>query len=628
VETQNLLYDEETGQVLLSMVNNEYGNMVYTFNYPAYWFYSGMAPAYQNWGATIFTNSTNYGSSSALTLPLDFPVNSVFHEGDILLHSYNTPSGIIHEKLWVEGITQTSQNNQVNVIKENGQPATTQNIGTGVVRVLKSGQTNQQSTGCGTIVSLKNPVTEMKFPLFDAFNDPLHSPKSTDFTYTDNEGKTKLVKSLIANNEIHFDTLSSFDRGCFRFEAKGINNLDTIKKLQLFGPGKVLIILDNTNSDTLVADIKDNCGFRRTLDGVLDANATEYNNQNWVYDYLDAGFSVYNPVDQYNKYRAGKEGIWRMYMQHAFLTQRKQTGTHANATRADQDGTYEHFFEFDWGNGITNPSFSAPGWRWTENVTKYNPYGFAVESKNALDIYSSALYGYGSSLATAVAQNASYYEIAFDGFEDYPQNNTSLGHNHMNITNTSGVAISGDVSHTGKKALKLAASGTLNINFWTSLPSGTDRSTFIMPKKKYLLSGWFYAGQRSFTVTATTQSGVTLNTRVDERSIEGWKRFEVEILVTGSSIPQTFTINLTSSDVSEAPYIYYDDLRVRPFNSSFTSYVYDPLKFRLVAQLDDNNYASFYNYDEEGTLVQTKKETERGIVTIKTTRQHLKGNSQ
>ena len=46
------------------------------------------------------------------------------------------------------------------------------------------------------------------------------------------------------------------------------------------------------------------------------------------------------------------------------------------------------------------------------------------------------------------------------------------------------------------------------------------------------------------------------------------------------------------------------------------SYVYDPVTLRLVAELDERNYASIYEYDEEGKLVRIKKETERGVMTI------------
>jgi hypothetical protein len=42
-----------------------------------------------------------------------------------------------------------------------------------------------------------------------------------------------------------------------------------------------------------------------------------------------------------------------------------------------------------------------------------------------------------------------------------------------------------------------------------------------------------------------------------------------------------------------------------------------------MAELDENNYATFYEYDDEGTLTRVKKETEKGIKTIRETRSAL-----
>ena len=55
VTTENLLYDGETGDVLLTKTINEFNDPVYSFNYPAHWAYSGMGPAYMNIGA-VFNN--------------------------------------------------------------------------------------------------------------------------------------------------------------------------------------------------------------------------------------------------------------------------------------------------------------------------------------------------------------------------------------------------------------------------------------------------------------------------------------------------------------------------------------------------------------------------------------------
>ena len=61
---------------------------------------------------------------------------------------------------------------------------------------------------------------------------------------------------------------------------------------------------------------------------------------------------------------------------------------------------------------------------------------------------------------------------------------------------------------------------------------------------------------------------------------------------------------------------YFDDIRIHPFNANMKTYVYDPINLRLKAELDANNYASFYEYDEEGTLIRTKVETREGIKTV------------
>ncbi len=50
------------------------------------------------------------------------------------------------------------------------------------------------------------------------------------------------------------------------------------------------------------------------------------------------------------------------------------------------------------------------------------------------------------------------------------------------------------------------------------------------------------------------------------------------------------------------------------------SFVYDPATLKLSAELDENNYATFYEYDQEGQLVRVKKETIQGIKTIQETR--------
>lgn len=102
--------------------------------------------------------------------------------------------------------------------------------------------------------------------------------------------------------------------------------------------------------------------------------------------------------------------------------------------------------------------------------------------------------------------------------------------------------------------------------------------------------------------------------------IDGWQRIE--------SPKWTVPVNATQIIIelvnSWSSPVYFDDIRIQPFNSSMKSYVYDPVTLRLAAELDENNYATFYEYDEDGALIRVKKETERGIVTIKETRNNNK----
>jgi hypothetical protein len=156
----------------------------------------------------------------------------------------------------------------------------------------------------------------------------------------------------------------------------------------------------------------------------------------------------------------------------------------------------------------------------------------------------------------------------------------------------------------------------LNTNF--SLPAG----------KPMVVSAWVREDQSSPSSGATNLSDTYSGSKITYSDgsqnitllpqgpiIEGWQRYEGRF--TPSIGATTGTLSFAST--TNVP-IYFDDIRIHPFNAEMKSYVYDPVNLRLIAELDANNYASFYEYDEEGTLVRTKAETQRGIKTIKESR--------
>lgn len=98
--------------------------------------------------------------------------------------------------------------------------------------------------------------------------------------------------------------------------------------------------------------------------------------------------------------------------------------------------------------------------------------------------------------------------------------------------------------------------------------------------------------------------------------IDGWQR--IEGTFTMPPDPATFKASLETTSGSAL----FDDVRIFPADGSMKCYVYDPTNLRFVAELDERHFATFYEYDNEGNLVRVKKETERGIKTLKETRQN------
>lgn len=108
---------------------------------------------------------------------------------------------------------------------------------------------------------------------------------------------------------------------------------------------------------------------------------------------------------------------------------------------------------------------------------------------------------------------------------------------------------------------------------------------------------------------------VTGNMKPSGSIIDGWQRMEGEFTVPSNA--NTFSIRFQNGGGNQG---YFDDIRIQPFNSNMKSFVYNPSNLRLMAELDDNNYATFYEYDDEGQLVRVKKETAKGIKTISESR--------
>jgi hypothetical protein len=147
----------------------------------------------------------------------------------------------------------------------------------------------------------------------------------------------------------------------------------------------------------------------------------------------------------------------------------------------------------------------------------------------------------------------------------------------------------------------------------------------LSPGKKMVISAWVKEGigicqvlNYSSNLIKVGFNGSTssqLEFHPTGNIIEGWQRYECVF-----DIPQNaVSMQVNIANLGSVP-LFVDDIRIHPFNSNMKSFVYNPVTLRLMAELDENNYATFYEYDNDGTLIRVKKETKEGVKTIKETR--------
>ncbi len=369
----------------------------------------------------------------------------------------------------------------------------------------------------------------------------------------------------------------------------------------------------------------------------------------------------------FNPYVAGALGNWRAYKNYSYFNTRAETDP-TTATNIRTNGAFSSFAPFwTFQSNLLIPQYDTTKWVWNSQITLVNQKGMEIENMDPLGRYNSGLYGYNYSLPTAVIQNAHYRESAFEGYEDYGYSTQycdtqCTAARHFDYSAFAS-RITTAQSHTGKYSFALNASksakdsvsigyvvvngsidslqGKLYANTQTDACTGlrtlkniiADDSVLIpnfspFKTKQMVISAWVKEGQTCACVSYSHNqiqiiySGSSTGpvTFIPSGNIiEGWQRYEGYFTIPSDA--SALTVKLKATDDTTA--VFYDDIRIHPFNANMKSFVYNPVNLRLMAELDENNYATFYEYDDDGTLIRVKKETERGIMTIKETRSAL-----
>lgn len=463
--------------------------------------------------------------------------------------------------------------------------------------------------------------------------------------------------------------------------STGLNAIDTTNCTQVCNPcGKYYMRIINTTDVPASYYSSSNCSSTITISGtaysrdqilcipINISGVTKilfmYNLSNdcpaktcRIHTITEVDGNIGDPINPYIHNILGK---WRPYQNYTLIADR--TTSMANVINPSattitpnlrDDGYiagYTPFWTLASGNWTTTAADTSK-WKRTTTMTMYHPSGPQIEEKNALNIYSSALYGYYEQLAIAVANNAQYKEIGYDGFEDYNYIDTTnlytltagscdSAYAHFQFDNNRANVVSED-AHTGTRCLKLSANATMSRVLQSPTIFRTTRAVPYLLQaadfterfgpnanstaKEFVFSFW--AKSTAYTPLIFDYTNISGDVRLGSTSIlvsgslvkspiiEGWQKFEYRFIIPANS---TGVLNVDLKMTSGT--IYFDDVRIHPFNSNMKSYVYNPVDLRFMAELDENNYATFYEYDEDGALIRVKKETERGVMTIQENR--------
>jgi hypothetical protein len=727
ITSENLLWDAETGNVLLTKTQNEFDDPIYSFAYPAHWKYDGMAQAYKNLGTVLNSFSTN---SSGEISPLSV-YNSLLEPGDELI---DINSG---NKYWII-FTHIGTTFRKRLINENGE---LQQVTSLTLKLLRSGRRNMANTAIATIVSLNNPIVgdklnitqltkvlDAKATVFDErwsvpvmnasglinvsscdvqdscmqkfiralmvvqtkdygsqFYSTATSPALTvedvispypgnsclnSFLNGDSASQINFYQyhvtgawpnatissgdsAQLGSCKLHFDSVTSrFNYLANRFFViDSLINGEYLPACQWSKPVKVIPVSSSTGCAYAVIEEVPPLG------SFSDCYSTDTIMKFHLNCPPAPEYACIDPVNGIiNPYYAGILGNWRPKSSYVYQVKRENLSLDPakfGGTNVHKSGAYSLFNPFwkydypdkeQWAQINVDTYNEQPyidsKWIAANEMTYFNSKGLEVENKDALNRYSSALFGYLESMPIVVASNSRYREIAYDGFEDYgftldcsSSDTCNTGHfNFRKNLNGNTIDTTKLYSHSGKYSLKLDGNATIlktvysgseaspydtdNMGRYVLTSNELSKGFSPIPSKKYVLSFWVKDGSprdATTSVQATVNGTNLLNTSLTWPVVEGWKRIETQFVL--SSVATSFSLQLQSNSI-----VYIDDIRIHPFNGQMKSFAYDASSQRLWAELDENNFGTFYEYDDEGILVRVKKETERGIMTIKETR--------
>lgn len=231
-------------------------------------------------------------------------------------------------------------------------------------------------------------------------------------------------------------------------------------------------------------------------------------------------------------------------------------------------------------------SASDPLWQYTGEITRFDHYGMALESKNLNNIYSSTKLGYDNRIVVAQASNANYNEMAFSSAEDEI---AGIGYFGGEVAKGSGTVVKksqGSDAHTGDCSLSLSSGYGFVFE-----PSNLTSS------RTYRISAW--ANSTNGRLYYKSGGSDVLSAAPSQQGKAGWYLMTLEIPANTS-----FTeVGVKSASGT----VLFDDFRFQPKDAAMTCNVYYPLDYQYTAgapsiyyTLGNDNLYTKYETSEDG----------------------------
>lgn len=302
-----------------------------------------------------------------------------------------------------------------------------------------------------------------------------------------------------------------------------------------------------------------------------------------------------------NRFEIG-EGKWRPKSSYAYRTE-VRGGVLPNERIYDSAGVFlpsgndvAGFRLFDWNNPAAN---AGTKWLRAGTVTLYSPRGFSLEERDILGIPSAARYAHHETVPSLVARNAEYASVGFESFEESVGGDIAVG-----------------IAHSGSASYLLPTQGA-------SAALVTVRVTEQLKAKGLLVRFWAkrtYDGDAGVVpMTAAVTVADSAPTKIAQTG--AWSLYELTYTPGANAAlgsPLEIRLQRTGGDA-----VWIDDVRAQPYDAEMNCYVYDITTLRLITSFDDQHFGVFHQYDGEGKLVRTRRETERGVKTVAEAQYHV-----